>query len=182
MAVNLANTAMQTSLPAVGSTAAFKDSRHRKNLPTEDPSAFNAELKRPKTPTHRDWGAEPSSMLAVLHKRIQESRRPLSFFSRRPRSNLQVVSGHGREEDATPAAAATTTTKFSAYVKPPTFLQLVSRFLRLMLIFSPLLPLAPLSLFSATFRAGVFYPVLSWCLGWCGPAFIKWGQWASTRR
>ncbi|GMH71689.1 hypothetical protein TL16_g05720 [Triparma laevis f. inornata] len=22
---------------------------------------------------------------------------------------------------------------------------------------------------------------MSWCLGWCGPAFIKWGQWASTR-
>jgi len=178
----LANT-IQTSIPATHHTAAFVDTNHRKNPPTEDPTAFDAELKQPKTPTHREWGAASPgsihSILVVLHKRIQESRRPMSFFSRRPRSNLKVVSGHGREE--TEPQTSSTTTKFSAYVKPPTFFQLVARFFRLVLIFSPLLPLAPLSLFSSSFRSGVFYPVLSWCLGWCGPAFIKWGQWASTR-
>ena len=38
-----------------------------------------------------------------------------------------------------------------------------------------------LALLSANFRDNVWYKILSSCLAKSGPAFIKWGQWASTR-
>ena len=162
------------------------DSQHRKDqTPT---TTFQAELKsQPKsqTPTHKDWATNsnstPSQITSILHKRIKKTKQPslFSLLSRRPRSDLHVVSGHGREEEEN---TQNTSDKFSAYVAPPSFTEMLFRFLQLLLTFSPLIPLVPPSLFSSTFRSYVFYPVVSWCLGWCGPAFTKWGQWASTRR
>eukprot|EP00519_Triparma_laevis_P001100 CAMPEP_0182514650 /NCGR_PEP_ID=MMETSP1321-20130603/36217_1 /TAXON_ID=91990 /ORGANISM="Bolidomonas sp., Strain RCC1657" /LENGTH=637 /DNA_ID=CAMNT_0024721895 /DNA_START=84 /DNA_END=1994 /DNA_ORIENTATION=+ len=172
---------LQSTIPTIESTAAFKDSQHRKDhTPT---TTFQAELKsQPKsqTPTHKDWATNsnstPSQITSVLHKRIKKTKQPslFSLLSRRPRSDLQVVSGHGREEEEN---TQNTSDKFSASIihrNALSFPPAAPHFL-------PSIPLVPPSLFSSTFRSYVFYPVVSWCLGWCGPAFTKWGQWASTR-
>ena len=127
-AASTVRVAAQTTFPATESTAAFKSSHHRESDPSSTPTAFDAELKPSpsKRHTHKDWD-DPESILKVLNRRIEESERPLRLFSRRPRSKLAskqsgVVSSHGREEslDEDPT---TTKRKYSAYVCPPTFLQ-----------------------------------------------------------
>mmetsp|Transcript_16055 Transcript_16055/g.30078 ORF Transcript_16055/g.30078 Transcript_16055/m.30078 type:complete len:196 (+) Transcript_16055:159-746(+) len=111
---------LQSTIPTIESTAAFKDSQHRKDhTPT---TTFQAELKsQPKsqTPTHKDWATNsnstPSQITSVLHKRIKKTKQPslFSLLSRRPRSDLQVVSGHGREEEEN---TQNTSDKFSASI------------------------------------------------------------------
>lgn len=69
----------------------------------------------------------------------------------------------------------------SGNLKPPTPLQLLLRAMRLFVIFAPVLMTAWIAVLSPQFRSDIWYKWLAQCLGSCGAAFIKWGQWAATR-
>ena len=65
--------------------------------------------------------------------------------------------------------------------RPPSILQLSLRAARLSLHFGPVVSTTWLALFSRSFRKNIWYKWLASCLASSGAAFIKWGQWASTR-
>jgi len=71
--------------------------------------------------------------------------------------------------------------KYSAYVATPTFFQLLFRFFHLSFMFTPVFVTALPAFLSSFFRDNVFWSLLVKALSRSGPAFIKWGQWASTR-
>jgi len=103
----------------------------------------------------------------------------LPFFASKPKSIFKILSGHGREisdktEPADPSAR-------TVLVPTPSFFQLAFRAAHLSLIFSPSMFLIPGSLISTTFRNNYLFPLISRNLASAGPAWIKWGQWASTR-
>jgi aarF domain-containing kinase len=58
---------------------------------------------------------------------------------------------------------------------------LVVRTFKLGFNFLPASSTLGLAIISPSFRDNVWYKILSSCLAKSGPAFIKWGQWASTR-
>mmetsp|Transcript_17046 Transcript_17046/g.64988 ORF Transcript_17046/g.64988 Transcript_17046/m.64988 type:complete len:171 (-) Transcript_17046:1602-2114(-) len=60
-------------------------------------------------------------------------------------------------------------------------LELSARFISLSLLFTPCAALAPIAFLSSGVRNGLWFPLLTSTLARCGPAFIKWGQWAATR-
>lgn len=65
--------------------------------------------------------------------------------------------------------------------KPPTNLQLALRALKLSLVFAPVATTSWLAMISPKFRRGVWYKWVANCLATSGAAFIKYGQWSSTR-
>jgi hypothetical protein len=65
--------------------------------------------------------------------------------------------------------------------KAPTPFQLYMRAVKLSLYFGPVLSTSWIAVISKAFRNRIWYPWLGRCLGSSGAAFIKWGQWASTR-
>ena len=68
----------------------------------------------------------------------------------------------------------------SKYIEP-TVSRLIIRAIRLSFNFSPCILTAWLAYFSSTFRSKIWYKLLGNALSRSGPAFIKWGQWSSTR-
>ncbi|KAL3914780.1 MAG: hypothetical protein SGILL_005959, partial [Bacillariaceae sp.] len=64
---------------------------------------------------------------------------------------------------------------------PPTALQLALRAMKLSVIFAPVVTTSWLAVVSSKFRRGVWYKWVSNCLANGGAAFIKYGQWSSTR-
>jgi len=67
-------------------------------------------------------------------------------------------------------------------LREPSLLILAIRALRLSINFAPCTCTSGLALVSTTFRNKIWYKMLAKCLARSGPAFIKWGQWASTRQ
>ena len=65
--------------------------------------------------------------------------------------------------------------------KPPGPWQLFTRAIVLLLIFLPTVLTALLARYWRTFRERVWFPLVKTALASAGTAFIKWGQWASTR-
>ena len=65
--------------------------------------------------------------------------------------------------------------------KPPGPWQLFTRAIVLLLIFLPTVLTALLARYWRTFRERVWFPLMKTALASAGTAFIKWGQWASTR-
>ena len=65
--------------------------------------------------------------------------------------------------------------------QPPSYFQLCCRALRLGLHFAPVWSTAGLALVSREFRERVWYKWLATAIGSSGAAWIKWGQWSSTR-
>lgn len=63
----------------------------------------------------------------------------------------------------------------------PSVLGLIARGLYLMLLFSPAFWTSGLALVSTQFRNEVWFRLLCWAIENSGAAFIKWGQWSSTR-
>mmetsp|Transcript_1885 Transcript_1885/g.2607 ORF Transcript_1885/g.2607 Transcript_1885/m.2607 type:complete len:687 (-) Transcript_1885:337-2397(-) len=63
----------------------------------------------------------------------------------------------------------------------PSKLDLLFRSIRLGVSFSPIICTSWLAMLSSTFRDKIWYTWIASCLASSGPAFIKWGQWASTR-
>jgi ABC1 atypical kinase-like domain len=63
----------------------------------------------------------------------------------------------------------------------PSVVTLLLRAIRLSMHFSPVLTTSALALVSPTFRRNVWYRWLASCIGSAGAAWIKWGQWSSTR-
>jgi ABC1 atypical kinase-like domain len=66
-------------------------------------------------------------------------------------------------------------------LRPPTMIELFLRSLRLGINFSPIMLTVLLAVAIPSFREGFWFKWVANCLAASGPAFIKWGQWASTR-
>jgi aarF domain-containing kinase len=64
---------------------------------------------------------------------------------------------------------------------PPTALQLALRAMKLSVIFAPVVTTSWLAVVSSRFRRNVWYKWVANCLANGGAAFIKYGQWSSTR-
>jgi len=64
---------------------------------------------------------------------------------------------------------------------PPSFLALCLRSIKLGIYFTPVLSTAWIACISPKFCDQTWYKLVATCLASSGPAFIKWGQWASTR-
>lgn len=64
---------------------------------------------------------------------------------------------------------------------PPSLLRLSWRAVHLLWNFAPVLSTVWLALLSSKFREKFWFNWVAACLAKSGPAFIKWGQWASTR-
>ena len=94
-------------------------------------------------------------------------------------SSRDVVSAHGREEPKVGEAGSAP--HGSSSTPPPSYLQLTLRFLYLLIIFSPVIATSGLAVVSNLFRTHVWFWLLSKSIAVSGAAFIKWGQWASTR-
>jgi len=93
------------------------------------------------------------------------------------RRSLEMVSTR-----ASPEACHTSETPVnSSVLRNPTNLQLCLRALRLGYNFAPVISTVGIAVFSTQFRRKRWYPWLSKCIGSSGPAWIKWGQWSSTR-
>ena len=71
--------------------------------------------------------------------------------------------------------------KQSSILEPPRNWQLVCRAIQLGMNFCPVISTAGLAVISKRFREGTWYPWLANCIGGSGAAWIKWGQWSSTR-
>jgi hypothetical protein len=65
--------------------------------------------------------------------------------------------------------------------RTPSYLQLTLRALKLSIHFGPVVSTTWLALLSPKFRQRVWFKWVASCLASSGAAFIKWGQWASTR-
>ena len=83
--------------------------------------------------------------------------------------DLKAVSAHGRDdgEDFSGSQVGL----FAATL----------RALYLLLIFSPVIMMSPFAYISTFFRNAFWYSLLCRIIGHSGAAFIKWGQWSSTR-
>ena len=66
-------------------------------------------------------------------------------------------------------------------VKPPNVFQLAVRACTLAWRFTPAVSTFGLAMLSQTFRQKYWYPWLTDCIARSGAAWIKWGQWSSTR-
>ena len=95
-------------------------------------------------------------------------------------SSIDVVSSHGRELTGEGAEAEAARRDRSSK-NGPTTVQLALRFIYLMLIFSPVILTSGLAMISSIFRTHAWFWMLSNSIAVSGAAFIKWGQWASTR-
>jgi hypothetical protein len=65
--------------------------------------------------------------------------------------------------------------------RTPSYIQLTLRAMKLSIHFGPVVSTTWLALLSSKFRQRVWYKWVASCLASSGAAFIKWGQWASTR-
>lgn len=65
-------------------------------------------------------------------------------------------------------------------VEPSTF-QMLRRAIYLLYIFSPMIVTALLAMIIGGFRSPYWYRIIACAVSSSGAAFIKWGQWASTR-
>lgn len=105
---------------------------------------------------------------------------PALRLSKDALKTFMVISSHGRDDsqlnNGSPPSAIS-----NPEHPPPTIFQLGLRFLYLSLIFSPVIMTSGLACISSLFRTHVWFWLLSNSIAVSGAAFIKWGQWASTR-
>ncbi|GMI21178.1 hypothetical protein TrCOL_g1894 [Triparma columacea] len=163
------------AVPSVEHTAAYQS----REPPRSVNEALNAHLKPSPSKVSKSKASKaPLSILDKLNDKI--AKLGINSWTKPRKGSFDVVSGHGREEVGA-GSSNEASLKYSAYVAPPSFFQLLFRFLHLTLTFSPVF-LSALPAFLSTFiRESIFYPLLVRSLSQAGPAFIKWGQWASTR-
>lgn len=84
---------------------------------------------------------------------------------------FEAVSSHGRDDlDLS-----------SSSLQGPSTLRILWRSLYLLLLFLPVVLTALLAYLSQVFCRGVWFALLTHSMAGGGAAFIKWGQWASTR-
>lgn len=81
------------------------------------------------------------------------------------------VAFHGMQEDD----------EFVPSERGPSFLRIVCRTLYLFYVFAPAIFTAFLAFFIPSFRNPYWYRMLTRGISYAGAAFIKWGQWSSTR-
>ena len=81
---------------------------------------------------------------------------------------IKAVSSHGRDDK-------------DIDEKPVSSIAVALRSAYLLLIFSPIIVSSPLAYIFPFFRNVIWYKLLCNTIGTSGAAFIKWGQWSSTR-
>mmetsp|Transcript_15255 Transcript_15255/g.20137 ORF Transcript_15255/g.20137 Transcript_15255/m.20137 type:complete len:587 (+) Transcript_15255:70-1830(+) len=126
----------------------------------------------PNLPRRPCVGCGKSLSLSEFHHWMREHS-PMGLLNgvtRRQRAKRKrPVSFHGRADDP------------ETQTPVPSILEVVSRAIFLGLTFTPVVFLAIFAALSRAFRNRVWFPLLVRTLATCGAAFIKWGQWASTR-
>lgn len=115
-------------------------------------------------------GDPGSSGASPVHYRIP----PEFIVTRENMDKIDVVSSHGRTDASSQGQPGSPTPS-------ATSLQLALRCAYLCLIFSPAIATSGLAMISVLFRTHVWFWILSRSIAISGAAFIKWGQWASTR-
>ena len=98
-----------------------------------------------------------------FNKDIQNYR----FLSEKDFKNLEAVSSHGRDDGIEDLKPSMISVCFRAFF--------------LFVIYSPILISSPLAFLFPVFRNVVWFRLLCHIIGSSGAAFIKWGQWSSTR-
>ena len=109
------------------------------------------------------------------------------------RRQQEIISIHGKEErdkEGVISYKDNSDDSFNGYCsdnkqspqnEDPSFISLCFRATRLCINFSPCMATCGLAYFSTNFRSKIWYSLIVRSLSRSGPAFIKWGQWASTR-
>jgi ABC1 atypical kinase-like domain len=92
------------------------------------------------------------------------------------RMNLDIVL-----TSQTPENCFVDKTGMSRELKPPSLFQLGLRAVQLSIHFCPVWSTAGLALVSKNFRENIWYKWVANSIGSSGAAWIKWGQWSSTR-
>jgi ABC1 atypical kinase-like domain len=90
--------------------------------------------------------------------------------------SLSQSNGNGNDNSTHVARNA-----YSDATNPPSILQLGIRLVQLSIHFAPVWSTVGLAVVFKSFREQVWYRWLATSIGSCGPAWIKWGQWSSTR-
>ena len=85
--------------------------------------------------------------------------------------SFEAVSSHGRDDLDTASQAHS----------QPSAMKVLLRSLYLLLLFLPVVLTALLAYLSQAFCKGIWFALLTHSMAGGGAAFIKWGQWASTR-
>jgi len=98
-----------------------------------------------------------------FNKDIQNYR----FLSEKDFKNLEAVSSHGRDDGIEDLKPSMISVCFRAFF--------------LFVVYSPILISSPLAFLFPVFRNVVWFRLLCHIIGSSGAAFIKWGQWSSTR-
>lgn len=103
----------------------------------------------------------------------------------------RIVSTHGRDEidESTGLYLSGTDDSYGGFgpekeppkLQDPSMLTLILRATTLCFNFAPCMSTCVLAYISDTFRNGIWFDMVQKSLARSGPAFIKWGQWASTR-
>lgn len=111
---------------------------------------------------------------------LEEEAKAIALLEKDPfsedRMNLDIVLTSQAPEDC----FQTSNDEFAPY-KPPTLLQLWWRSMQLGIHFAPVWSTAGLAYISTTFREKYWYKWMAKSIGNSGAAWIKWGQWSSTR-
>lgn len=89
------------------------------------------------------------------------------YLTEKDFSSLEAVSSHGRDDDVID--------------EPASRISITLRAIYLSLIFAPVIFSSPLAYFLPVFRNVIWFRLLCHIIGSSGAAFIKWGQWSSTR-
>lgn len=106
----------------------------------------------------------------IIAGRTTKNNKPkYRILTERDFPDLKAVSAHGRNDGE----------DFSG--SQVGMLAATLRALYLLLIFSPVIMTSPFAYISQSFRNAFWYSLLCHIIGHSGAAFIKWGQWSSTR-
>ncbi len=176
-------------IPAIETTAAFSGKGEESQVldgvneilaKSIKPSPY--QLRGTKGSVSDDLGRVPTSVRGVLDGLNSKIRGLRTGRARRYKvgaEKLKVVAGLGGlgresddDHDLEPGVRL---------VSAPNLLQLLLRAITLAVIFAPVFAMLPLALLWRPIRNRILFPLLAGTLAKSGPAFIKWGQWASTR-
>ena len=120
-----------------------------------------------------DHSVTASKINKISSQPSQVQRKKYSYLTEKDVENLEVISSHGRSNDDISG-------RFDNDVKIDAF-GATFRALYLLFIFSPVIITLPIAIIFSHFRDLVWFGILCRAIGNSGAAFIKWGQWSSTR-
>jgi len=156
------------------------------NLPTIPPSLSLSIVKEEEFIT-------PESVRIMLNRNLhnvlsgKRAREFAVLYSQRSDSFSGIYSAHGRTYSAGKKEVEKKVIKILSELETqnqlsaPSIFTLCTRATKLGFNFAPCISTIGLAYVSSSFRRNIWYKLLTSCIAKSGPAFIKWGQWASTR-